>query len=1312
LSLDMLRIGTHIVVILMFIFCAALHAQKTSIKFENLTIDDGLSQSSINCIIQDRQGFVWIGTQDGLNQYEGYHFKVFKNSIDDPNSISNNYIRAVYEDRKGMLWVGTDVGGLNRFDKRSQKFTRVWEGSGLEYALVWAVCEDQEGNIWAGTKKEGLIKYNPKTKKITKYTTSNGLPGNNVRSLLVDSRGNLWVGTAGNGLSVFNAKEESFTTFRASRKGLSDNIILSLAEADDNSIWIGTSNGLNKMTMASEDVTFQAFYSDSLRPLALSHNIINKVYINKEGIWIGTGGKGIDKLVFNEGKAEFYNYQHNESIENSLLNNIIYDIYEDRSGSVWVGTREGIGKFDPSKQGFGHITREINNPNSLNDKNIWFINQDKRGILWIGTREGVTRLDRSINAYRHYPYEGKNQNDKNNNSVLSFIIDKKGAMWAGTVDGLYQFKVSTSLDSAEFIPVKFRDDITPLSDNRVYCLIEDKDNYLWVCTKEGLGRLDPSTGWYQFFQHDPSDPASIGSNIIRYAMQDKEGTIWVATEIGGLNKVIINDDGKRQSIVFKKYKNDPKNPNSIGNDIALSICQGDDDALWVATYGGGLNRFDPETEKFIRYTEHPEKNSIPNNVVYGVLRGEEGTLWMSTNKGISLFNIRTGRFKNYLESDGLQSNEFNTGAYFKGSEGELFFGGINGFNAFRPEAIQNNQNQPQVVLTNILLFNKQVKVKSNSFLKQHISLTKEITLPYNKNNLTIEFAALHYSNPKNNQYRFIMEGFDERTTFAGTERRAHYTNLDPGVYTFKVYGSNSDGVWSRLPATLKITVTPPFWETWWFRMILAFLIVGIVYTIYWVRINSIRAQKVRLENEVVVRTKEVMEQKEKIEFQKKRIEEEKEKSDQLLLNILPEETAEELKAKGKASARNYRRVTVMFTDFIGFTKIAESMRPSALVAKLDGYFIKFDEIIEKREIEKIKTIGDSYMCAGGLPIRNKSNPIDTVLAGLEIQQYMQELKEEALKTGEEYWELRIGVNTGETIAGVIGTKRFAYDIWGNTVNVAARMETSCEAGKVNISGKTFDMIEPYFECTYRGKIPAKNKGEIDMYYVNRIKPELSIDGKGLEPNDAFWDYVNLHLFSSINYMKAERYIMKLLKKKLSPKLHYHGLHHTYDVVESAERIALMEGITGEEMFLLKSAATYHDAGFIEQYDANEPVGVRLAEEILPRYGYTPEQIEVVAGLIHATTIPHDPQNHLQQIICDADLDYLGRDDFHEISDTLRVELREHGKINSDRLWDEIQVKFLNMHQYFTKSAIELRQGKKMEHLEDVKKRLEEDNYVD
>jgi class 3 adenylate cyclase/predicted metal-dependent HD superfamily phosphohydrolase len=481
----------------------------------------------------------------------------------------------------------------------------------------------------------------------------------------------------------------------------------------------------------------------------------------------------------------------------------------------------------------------------------------------------------------------------------------------------------------------------------------------------------------------------------------------------------------------------------------------------------------------------------------------------------------------------------------------------------------------------------------------------------------------------------------------------------------------------------------------------------VFYVIYRDRLNKIRKQKGLLESQVKQRTIEIIKQKEQVEKQKKMLEDEKEKTEKLLLNILPREMADELKNKGKAKARNYRKVTVMFTDFKGFTKLAERYKPEELVAELDSYFIKFDEIVNKYNVEKIKTMGDAHMAAGGVPIRNKSNAIDTTLAALEIQRAMKEITELKKEKGLLPWELRIGLHTGDLIAGVVGIKRFAYDIWGDTVNVAAHMESSGEVGKVNISETTYEAIAEFFETEYRGKVKAKHKGMIDMYFVHGIKAELSENEDGITPNEAFWHYVNLKLYSNINYRNAEKYIVKRLSGDLPEGLHYHGIHHTMDVCKAVERLAIWEGVKGEDLYLLKTAALFHDAGFIHNYESNEPIGAKLAKEMLPNFGYTKSQIEQVIELIESTKIPQNPQNHLEQIMCDSDLDYLGRDDFYPIAETLRQELIEFKKIGkSEKDWVELNIKFLSHHQYFTKSAKERRGPEKRKRINELKQKLD------
>ena len=1289
-------------------FAQAQHAN--SIKFSRLTIKDGLSQSTVNCILQDNQGYIWTGTQAGLNRFDGYHFKIYKQGLDSDNSLTNDYINALYQDNKGIIWIGTQNGGLNYYNPETKQFGNVKTSEVLESGNIKDIKEEADGSLWVATAKNGIVHFFPNEDRERQFRSNHGLQTNKTTSLFLDNK-YVWIGTEGGGLCLLNKKTALVTHYKNepnSTSSISDNNILTITKGFNDKVLIGTNNGLNIATINDNGLLFTTVKNHN----GTQHsrfNVVSAIFPASENeLWLGSQGNGLFRINMENGDTIINHYENNDYDRTSIPSNIVHSIISGRTGSVWIGTQDGISHFDPIKLGFQHYTYKYGDENSLNEKNVWSIYEGDDEIMWVGTRKGVSRLNLKKNQYNHYLYKTDNRNEPNNNNVYSITSDTLGRIWAGAAGGLYLLETSADFSTGEFIKIPFRDQITDQDDDRVYNLHIENDTTLWIACREGIAEINLSTLNYKFFSHENS--SAMPKEECRVVYSDSRNDLWIGFDGGGVTKIKRTFKNSEEKYAFINYKNDPNSSTSISNNTILSIWEDNNNNIWFGTYGGGLNKFNSSTNTFSSYTE---ENGLSNNSIYGVLEGSENTLWVSTNFGLSKFNIGTSTFQNYQENDGLQSNEFNTGAYFRTSSGKLLFGGINGFNAFYPEDIQTNTIPPRVVLTDILLFNIPIEHEIDTI--PEVSFIKTLQLKSTQNNLTFKFAALHYTFPEGNKYKVFLEGADHEAIELGDLQQINYSNLSPGEYTLKIWAANSDGIWTESPAVLDIVITPPFWKTWWFMSIGIGFILLVIYGFYIVRMRAMKSQKRKLAFLVEKRTKQITQQKEQMELQKAALEVEKDKSDKLLANILPAETAEELKNKGKAQTRYYRMVTVMFTDIQGFTKIAETIKPSELVIKLDSLFGKFDKIIEKHQIEKIKTIGDAYMAAGGVPLRDKENPINSVLAAIEIQAFMKanrdRIKEE---DGEDatMWHLRVGLHTGDVIAGVIGTKRIAYDIWGNTVNVANRMEMSGEPDKVNVSGSTYELIRPYFDCTYRGKVPAKNKGEIDMYFVERIKPHLSEDVAGLVPNQKFKDYVNLHLYSSINYRKAERHIMRILKAKLSPNLHYHGIHHTLDVVEAAERLALMEGVLDDGIFVLKSAATYHDAGFVDQYDANEPVGAKMAAEILPKYGYTQEQVNEVEKMIYATIIPHSPTTQLEEIICDADLDYLGRDDFHVIADNLRRELRDHGKIKSDRMWDEIQVKFLTQHKYFTKSAIKLRQAKKLVHIEEIKKRLEENNYKD
>ena len=1259
-------------------------SQGANIKFRHLSLKDGLSQSSINCIFQDSKGFMWFGTQDGLNRYDGYEFTVYKNIPEDTSSLTNSFIHALCQ-LGSELWIGTDRG-INVLHFATKDFTRYTQGnSALNDNVINKFFLDNDSNLWIGTTK-GLSMFDPVSREFSNHAYQE--KDLSVLDITEDHENNLWLATENGGLILFNKSKKNFIPFPAegSYQAILQRQVNALLKDKAGDILVGTQqDGL--LIWSKERKTFSR-YENGSNYHALTSNSISSIFQDHDNnIWIGTNGGGLNKFI--KEKDQFYDYQRKVNEESSISSNNITCIYEDRTGVLWIGTElVGINNFDLLKQNFNHYQPGASSINSISGNIVWSIYEDPDKLLWIGTNEGLNTFDRERNMVRSYLPTIIVNGEKRNTSIYAIKRDSRGRLWLGTDGGLYTFNENTR----SFAP-------SPASNySRTYAIMEDSKGRIWAGTKEGIVLLSPNeTLLARFTKNDKAGERELPNNVTRVIMEDEEGDIWVGTD-DGLCRIRFNSSGKPD---FKTYRREKNDPASLGNNTVLSLQKDERGFIWIGTFGGGLNRFDKTSESFIHYTQ---RDGLPNNVVYGILKDDKNNLWLSTNRGISNFNIASKSFRNFDESDGLQSNEFNVGAYHKSESGELFFGGIKGFNSFFPSGIRNNQRPPQLILTDFHLFNKPVEVGPNSILEKDISELDKIVLSHTDNVFSFSFAALHYSMPERNRYAYKMEGFDENWIYDDNSRRAKYTNLDPDHYVFKVKGTNRDGIWSEV-VSIDVVITPPFWKIKWVWAVALFLVAGASFTYYRSRLKRIKAQKEFLELQVKERTKELIGKNEEVEKQRTLLEEEKDKLETLLLNILPQSTVEELKKKGKATARNYSKATVMFTDFKNFTKISEKLTPTELVERLDGFFVKFDEIIEKYNVEKIKTIGDAYMCAGGIPIRNKSNPVDVILAALEIQRTVAEIVKDIPKS--EYpWGLRLGIHTGNLVAGVIGIKRFAYDIWGDTVNVASRVESGGEVGRVNISGDTYEYVKEFFSCEYRGKIHAKNKGEIDMFFVNSIRPELSKNGKGIVPNKLFWEYVNLHLFSQVDYRGAEKMMIEKLSKELSPDLYYHSVHHTIDVSNAAESLALQEGMQGEDIFVLKAAALFHDAGYIRKYRDNEQIGVELARELLPQYGFSEEMLNRIERLIYITFVENEPQSLIEKIIRDADLDYLGRDDFHLISDSLKKELIERKIITDDREWDEIQVAFISKHQYYTESARKQREAKKQQNLEEIRVRLQ------
>jgi adenylate cyclase len=455
-------------------------------------------------------------------------------------------------------------------------------------------------------------------------------------------------------------------------------------------------------------------------------------------------------------------------------------------------------------------------------------------------------------------------------------------------------------------------------------------------------------------------------------------------------------------------------------------------------------------------------------------------------------------------------------------------------------------------------------------------------------------------------------------------------------------------------------------------------------------------------SKLLKQNQDLIEQNEKLNKETDRLQDELENMKEILADLKKKGAVYKETEHEAPRSLKFKMVTVLYANIHGFSRISNGMDGEALMDELDTVLFQFDSILKKYKIQKIKTIGDSYMAAGGIPVKNITNPVQVVMAALEMKQYLEEYQEK-LDQEKRIWDIKMGIHTGPVTANIIGKKKVAYDIKGDTVNISTRMESSAEAGKLLLSVMTYELVKEFFICEYYGKLPVKYKGDLEMFTVKGLKPEFSVDGNGIIPNKMFDTKFKLIQFTDI-----QEIILDKLEKELPKFLYYHNVKHTVDVVTEVELIGWAEGCTDEEILLLKTAGLFHDAGHTINYDNHEELGCQLAREFLPKYDYSQEQIDQICEIIMATKLPPQPKNILEAIICDSDLDYLGRSDMIPVSNTLFKELAEQNKITSFNDWNKLQVKFISGHQYFTETARNLREVNKQKQIERINKIITED----
>lgn len=826
-----------------------LQAQKYNtmgnIKFEQLS--EGLSEKSVTCILQDKKGFMWFGTRNGLNRYDGVEFKIYEFVYGDSTSVSGNFINSLAEDSLGNIWVGTLDAGLNLYDRERDNFIRYQPKANDPGALsdnwISDLFIDSKNNLWVGTEKEGLELLEPGATKFRHFKklsqNIHSLSNNHVRVIFEDAMSNLWVGTYGGGLDLFDRKQNKFVHHRhdpLDETTISSNYLYSYLKDSQGNSWVGTREGLNLLVDTGNGVTFKRFKPNIKDPTGLIHNIVLSIAEDDLGrLWIGMENGAL--TIYDKKAATFSNFWPDPLDPTSIGSNSIWSVYKDKMGTMWIGARNrGINKWDRYHTKFVHHILPPSGGHKLANNDVMCFVEDEKGNLWIGTDGGgLNYFDRATNKYTHYVHDPRDPKSLSSNSVISLELDSYGDLWIGTWEG--------GLNRLDKKTGNFRhyyndpDNPRSLGSNYVFSIFEDSSRKLWVSAfYEGLDLYDRETDSFIHYHTDPSNPKAIGHNRVFTMYEDSKKNMWIGSEGGGLIHMEKDISGQP---VFTSYRYDPNDPSSLSSNLINAIYEDSRRNLWIGTWAG-LNRFDPGSRTFKAFRK---EDGLADNVVYGIIEDGDGNFWVSTNQGISKFDPVNIRFENYNTADGLQAQEFIRGSFLKSKSGEFFFGGVNGFNSFFPKAILSNPNVPPVYITNFWVYNDLMKPGiPNSPLKSNITETEVIILPYTQNEFSFEFAALNYSQAFKNRYSYYLEGYDKHWRDAGTQRKASYAKVPPGEYMFRVKATNNDGVWNEKGTVLKIIVNPPWWKSWWAYSAYGMAIVALF---MWYRQNLINRERLR-----------------------------------------------------------------------------------------------------------------------------------------------------------------------------------------------------------------------------------------------------------------------------------------------------------------------------------------------------------------------------------------------------------------------------------------------------------------------------------
>ncbi len=1014
----------HILVFLL-LTCTISLAQTEEVQIEVYGFEDGLSHRNVFKIQQDNKGFIWLATFNGLNRFDGIQFEKVDYYPAEKNN-SNHYIEDLCVDSTGQLYV-LDNRGVYQFAADNFKSTAIYKTEEDQNFEPKRLFLDRQQQVWFSSFSAELgssLLHSP-------YDSLNTLPllGNYPDKPMVED--DRFIYTV--------IKDRTIQSLTKSGKPVSKFRIPSTARISN--LWVDQNNQLWVLTERGE--VFYREYNKFIR-----HELSDQITSNKY---------------------------------------LMSAFWMEPNGDIWVGGFSSLWHYSATRKkatNYNGRIRQITK-NAVNYRTIY---QDRQGVLWVATDFGAVKLVKSNRLFQQYLNEGSEFCDHGICSMRGITGDGEGHIFFSYYNSIHQLDTKTDIITPLFRSVPFNnppfgifyhknhlytgnglkinvktlqiDTLFQVPTNDKGTMTMDKDSLMWFAYEQSIYVYDQQDSLVNL-SFLPELQEAITSDIT-YLYQGRESDyFWVATNANGLFQ-ISTSKGVFTSINTQN--------SDLSSDRILAVYEDNKANLWIAT-ANGLDQLHIPTGRIEVLTT---EEGLSNNFINGLLPEGDTCIWTSTDNGLSRYCIADQSFTNYYQQDGLSSNEFNRISFYKDYNDRLYFGGLNGVNAFYPSQQfmkQKEATEAPILWTSFARFDGNV----DRLLTQKTQLSPDTTieLTHQDKFFTIEFTLANYANPSQNNYSYMLEGFEPTWSKPSNNHVARYYNIPAGDYIFKVKAAAVGENWQEEQLQIPIKVHEAFFNTWWFLLTALFLATSLVIGLFKLRIYRVEQGRRKLEKEVEVRTQELQQA--------------KQKSDELLLNILPAETAEELKKYGKTKAKRFESVTVLFSDFKGFTNIAEQLSPEDLVAEIDLCFRTFDEIMDMYGLEKIKTIGDAYMCVGGIPVSEKNMAVKMVQAALEIQAYMAALQLEKTELNQPCFEARIGIHTGSVVAGIVGIKKFAYDIWGDTVNIAARMEASSEIGKVNISEATYQLVKDHFICTPRGKIEVKSKGLVDMYFVEGLK---------------------------------------------------------------------------------------------------------------------------------------------------------------------------------------------------------------------------------